>query len=86
MIIGRVAKGKKIGVWKTYFENGKLKSKGSFDAGEKIGYWEYFHENGQIKQTTEGQQASKVRYDFKVPGSRPFLDIPFFVENSGPII
>ena len=47
---------------------------------------QHFDQNGQIKQTTEGQQASKVRYDFKVPGSRPFLDITFFVENSAPII
>ena len=43
-------------------------------------------QNGYIKQTTEGQQASKVRFDFKVPGSRLFLDIIFFVENSAPII
>ena len=49
MILGKVSKGKKIGVWTTYFENGNLKSRGSFDAGDKTGYWEYFHENSQIK-------------------------------------
>ena len=41
MILGKVAKGKKVGVWKSFFENGKLKSRGSYDKGDKTGYWEY---------------------------------------------
>lgn len=39
------------GPWIFYFENGQVRSKGSFnDNGDKIGDWEFYHENGKLKQ------------------------------------
>ena len=52
------------GPWTFYFENGNVKSKGTFDAsGEKTGEWSYYHENGQLKQTcpfADGKIHGKV--------------------------
>ena len=36
MILGKVRKGRKVGVWKTFYENGILKSRGAYDSGQKL--------------------------------------------------
>ena len=34
-------KGERHGYWESYFQNGKLYWKGSFNNDERIGYWEW---------------------------------------------
>lgn len=38
-----------VGIWKYYFEDGKIKMLANFK-NSKEGYWQYFYENGNIKQ------------------------------------
>ena len=40
--------GKKHGLEESYYENGQLKSKGSYKDGIKEGLWENYYENGQL--------------------------------------
>ena len=32
-----------------YYENGQLKTKGSYTGGKRDGMWEEYYENGQLK-------------------------------------
>ncbi len=38
------------GLWKEYYDSGKLKGSGSYIAGKKNGKWEYYYENGSLEQ------------------------------------
>ena len=53
--------GKKDGVYKTYYENGKLLGKGTWVAGELDGPCETYHENGQLewKGTMSGKTGER---------------------------
>jgi len=62
--------GKQIGIWKSYYENGQLKSIGNYSNGKKEGVWKWYHENGKLSQTgsydSSGSPAGKwIEYDKK---------------------
>lgn len=38
------------GLYKAYYNNGNLKSRGKYDKGKKTGEWTYWYEDGQTKQ------------------------------------
>ena len=42
---------RKNGIQKSYFQNGKIYSEGSYKNGEKEGLWKYFNINGDIDTT-----------------------------------
>jgi len=42
--------GKKSGVWESYYENGDMRSYGSYENGEKSGSWREYYYNGEIKK------------------------------------
>ena len=35
-------KGKRNGIWKTFYKNGKIETKGKYSEGEKVGVWKTF--------------------------------------------
>ena len=37
----------RIGVWKTYYKNGNLKTSGSYKDGEPVGIWVKYDEQGK---------------------------------------
>lgn len=41
----------KTGEWKTFYENGNLKSKGSYRLNETYGMWEFYDEDGKLVET-----------------------------------
>jgi antitoxin component YwqK of YwqJK toxin-antitoxin module len=41
----------KTGEWKTYYENGQLKSKGSYRVNDPVGTWEFYDEKGNLTET-----------------------------------
>ena len=41
--------GKKHGMWKVYYENGQLKSEGTYKNGICHGFWRSYKENGDMK-------------------------------------
>ena len=48
---GKFKKGKRVGEWVEYWENGQLKVKGTFKDGKpKDGPWESYHKNGQLRE------------------------------------
>jgi antitoxin component YwqK of YwqJK toxin-antitoxin module len=59
--IGRFEKGKMIGDWKWYRENGELMQTGSFDLDEqKCGRWTRYQENGKLYDEGEFLAGKKV--------------------------
>ena len=38
---------RRIGVWKTYYKNGNLKTSGSYKDGEPVGIWVKYDEQGK---------------------------------------
>jgi len=48
--------GRRQGPWKFYFENGALRSEGSYKDGLKVGKWKYFFIEGKLEQ--EGRYVS----------------------------
>jgi uncharacterized protein YdhG (YjbR/CyaY superfamily) len=48
---GRLAGGKRVGVWKFYYRNGQLKATGRFVAGALDGQWKWYRESGLPLQT-----------------------------------
>ena len=42
--------GDKLGAWRYYYSDGKIKSKGDYRADKRIGKWIYYYENGNIEQ------------------------------------
>ena len=37
------------GMYKTYYQNGKIKTIGFYTKGQATDYWEYFYQNGNVK-------------------------------------
>ena len=53
MSIGKYDNDEKIGEWKWYYENGKLKTIGNYDEeGGEIGEWKRYYKNGQLRVYT----------------------------------
>ncbi len=55
--------GEAIGLWKSYYKNGKLEAEGEYKDGQKHGTWYYYFDKGQKKAIvnyefgiTEGSQ------------------------------
>tara|TARA_B110000196_G_C20893779_1_gene542593 strand:- start:382 stop:633 length:252 start_codon:yes stop_codon:yes gene_type:complete len=52
---GFYKKGKMIGLWMSYYENGQLKNRGMYKYTEsgvysiKEGDWDYYYDNGQLE-------------------------------------
>ncbi|MBF1207006.1 MAG: toxin-antitoxin system YwqK family antitoxin, partial [Fusobacterium periodonticum] len=44
---------------KTYYKNGKIKSKEYYTGNKKTGIWQYYHENGKIKTEVMFNALSK---------------------------
>ena len=44
----KIVKGKYHGLYKQFFSNGQLRTKGFYDNGVKNGLWESYHENGTL--------------------------------------
>ena len=44
---------------KTYYKNGKIKSKEYYTGNRKTGIWQYYHENGKIKTEVMFNALSK---------------------------
>lgn len=42
--------GIKDGPWKEYYDDGTLRSAGSYDKGNRIGEWKFYYENGKIEE------------------------------------
>ncbi len=63
------------GPWEFFYEDGRLKSKGEFDAKElRQGEWRYYHEDGQVKEISMFRNdladgVSKMWFDNGVPSS-----------------
>lgn len=45
--VGVLVDGLKDGSWKSYFENGKIRSEGKFEMGVRTGQWIWYHRNGR---------------------------------------
>jgi antitoxin component YwqK of YwqJK toxin-antitoxin module len=43
--IGEFEDGYREGMWKTYYNNGKMKEKGKYNKAEKIGVWKLYYKN-----------------------------------------
>ena len=56
---GCLVDGKPEGEWKTFYENGILKSKGSRKVFELDGLWEFYYENGTIQRRVEFEKGQK---------------------------
>ncbi len=60
--------GIKDGPWKEYFNNGDLKSTGTYDKGKRIGEWKFWHPNGQMEQigsyNNDGKEAGTWAWDY----------------------
>ena len=41
----------RTGEWKTYYENGQLKSRGSYRVNDPVGTWEFYDEKGNLTET-----------------------------------
>ncbi len=49
--IGMLKNGKKEGIWQSYFDDGRLASKGEFKNGERDGEWEFYKDDCNKKET-----------------------------------
>jgi antitoxin component YwqK of YwqJK toxin-antitoxin module len=43
--------GKQVGLWKRYYDNGRLWDLGNYDDGGKVGEWKIFDKAGVLKQS-----------------------------------
>jgi len=62
-----VTEGKRHGLWKTYYENGTIKSKSNFYCGLFQGNFFYYHENGKLDfidfYTADKQMGTQEFYE-----------------------
>ncbi|MGC8865582.1 MAG: toxin-antitoxin system YwqK family antitoxin [Bacteroidales bacterium] len=61
------AQGKKQGIWKKTFPNGKIRYEGRFEQGIPVGEFKHYHENGKLKAIVrhagDGQRAEAELYN-----------------------
>ncbi|GAA3508314.1 hypothetical protein GCM10022393_19110 [Aquimarina addita] len=43
----------RIGLWKAFYENGKLKEEGMYEKGKKVGVWKQYNKKGRISDRTK---------------------------------
>ena len=59
---------KPVGIYESYYFNGKLKSKGNFENNTQSGEWHYFYENGNLKMAggyNSGKRSGEWTYFFE---------------------
>lgn len=52
--------GIKDGPWKEYYENGQLRSQGTWDKGKQVGAWKYFYDDGKTEQEGKYNKQGKL--------------------------
>ena len=52
--------GKETGIWTTYYDTGKMSSRGEFKDGKRVGDWEWGHENGAIREKGRFEDGDEV--------------------------
>jgi len=62
------AQGKKHGVWKKYFEDGKLRYEGTFDHGKEVGEFIFYFPSGDIKAINRFRGKTGVAYSYQFGG------------------
>ena len=55
MMTGEYDSGKKIGVWRTYYDNGQVESEGPFDDGKRSGNWKWYFPDGRLDSDRSGE-------------------------------
>jgi antitoxin component YwqK of YwqJK toxin-antitoxin module len=45
---GDLKDGKKQGLWKCYYDDGKLQQEGNYENDKKEGVWKLYHSNGKL--------------------------------------
>lgn len=55
---GELKDGNKIGVWKCFYDDGKVMQEGTYTDNKKNGLWKFFHENGTV--ALEGNYVNDV--------------------------
>ncbi len=53
------------GPWKEYYEDGKIRSEGSYLNGKQVGLWKYYFANGKIENTGSFNKNGKTEGDWK---------------------
>jgi len=53
--------GIKDGPWKEYYDDGTLRSVGTYDKGNRVGDWKFYYENGKIEE--QGKYSKKGNPD-----------------------
>ena len=44
-------KGKQVGQWKRYYDNGQLWDAGVYESGERVGEWKVYDKAGALKKS-----------------------------------
>ena len=57
--------GEKDGLWKEYYESGKLKAEGNYARDKRVGEWNFYHENGNIEQTGTYDDMGRYNGEWK---------------------
>lgn len=57
---GEVLRGKRIGIWRHYYDNGRLLAEGNYQEGVKTGPWRFYFGNGDLR--SEGKYLNDLRH------------------------
>jgi antitoxin component YwqK of YwqJK toxin-antitoxin module len=79
---GRYEEGKKIGVWKTYYPNGNIKSEITYTNNRPKGYAKMYYENGKMQEEGIWENNRWVG-DYKAYHSNGQLFYDFAYNNTG---
>ena len=68
---GERKNGQKIGLWKSFDNDGKLESEGNFKVGKKDGLWKFYFNNGKLKKSAFflNDQINGLEKSFYVNGN-----------------
>jgi antitoxin component YwqK of YwqJK toxin-antitoxin module len=76
----------KEGYWETFFENGNLASKCTYENGWIIGVYEEYYENGQVKLIANFDKKDRIgRWEYFYDNGRKKKEVSF-VDNEGTIL
>lgn len=53
--------GDRVGPWKEYYEDGTLRSVGTYDKGNRVGDWKFYYPNSKVEQ--QGKYSKKGKPD-----------------------
>jgi len=64
---GEHINGAKQGLWKCYYEDGKVQQEGEYEKDEKSGYWKFYHASGKLalegNYTADKETGEWIVYD-----------------------